>query len=131
LAVNYIRGRPGGIWEDPKTKDLLISYENTLKRKAEKLRVDMVVLSPALLPHPNNHKLAEMLGIELDEDGFFKSPNPVALPCDTTLEGVFTCGYSRGPRGVSESATQASAVAGRVAEKISLTRLRRTGDEGG
>jgi heterodisulfide reductase subunit A len=125
LGVNYIRGRPGGIWEDPKTKDLIISYEDTLNRKAEKLRVDMVVLSPALLPHPNNHKLAEMLGIELDEDGFFKSPNPVASPCDTTLEGVFTCGYSRGPRGVSESATQASAVAGRVAEKISLTKPRR------
>ena len=123
LGVRYIRGRPGGIWEDPKTKDLIISFENTLNRKAEKLRVDMVVLSPALLPHPSNQKLAEMLGLELDEDGFFKSPNPVASPCDTTLKGIFTCGYCRGPRGVSESATQASAVAGRVAETVALTKL--------
>lgn len=123
LGVKYIRGRPGGIWEDPKTKDLIISFENTLIRRAEKLRVDMVVLSPALLPHPSNQKLAEMLGVELDEDGFFKSPNPVASPFDTTLEGVFTCGYCRGPRGISESATQASAAAGRVAETFALTKL--------
>ncbi|MFB0561030.1 MAG: 4Fe-4S dicluster domain-containing protein [Candidatus Lokiarchaeia archaeon] len=123
LDVKYIRGRPGGIWEDRKTKDLIISYENTFMRRAEKLRVEMVVLSSALLPHPSNQKLAEMLGVELDEDGFFKSPNPVASPCDTALEGVFTCGYCRGPRGISESATQASAATGRVAETIALTKL--------
>lgn len=125
LGVNYIRGRPGEIWEDPETRDLIIRFENTLIQRAEKLRVDMVVLSPALLPHPNNQKLAEMLGIELDADGFFKSPNPVASPCDTTLKGIFTCGYCRGPRGISESATQASAAAGRVTETIALAKLRR------
>ncbi|MEM2146956.1 MAG: FAD-dependent oxidoreductase, partial [Candidatus Jordarchaeaceae archaeon] len=42
LGVKYIRGRPGGIWEEPETKDLIISYENTLIQKAEKLRVNMV-----------------------------------------------------------------------------------------
>ncbi|MEM3526316.1 MAG: 4Fe-4S binding protein, partial [Candidatus Jordarchaeaceae archaeon] len=41
LGVEYIRGRPGGIWEDPKTKDLIVSYENTLIQRAEKLRVDL------------------------------------------------------------------------------------------
>ncbi|MHA1207889.1 MAG: 4Fe-4S dicluster domain-containing protein [Candidatus Freyarchaeota archaeon] len=126
LGVRYIRGRPGWIWEDPETKDLIIGFENTLAQRAEKLRVDMVVLSPALLPHPSNRELAEILGVELDEDGFFRSPNPVASPCDTTVEGIFTVGYCRGPRGVSESATQASAAAARVTEKISLTKERRT-----
>jgi heterodisulfide reductase subunit A len=125
LGVKYIRGRPGEIWEEPNTKDLIISYENTLIRRAEKLRVDLVVLSPALLPHPSNQKLAEILGLELDENGFFKSPNPVTSPCDTTIEGVFTCGYCRGPRGISESATQASAAAARVAETLALTKSRR------
>jgi heterodisulfide reductase subunit A len=125
LGVKYIRGRPGGIWEDPKTKDLIINYENTLIQRAEKLRVDLVVLSPALLPHPSNQKLAEILGLELDENGFFKSPNPVTTPCDTTIEGIFTCGYCRGPRGISESATQASAAAARVAEAIALKKSMR------
>jgi heterodisulfide reductase subunit A len=125
LGVKYIRGRPGGIWEDPKTRDLIISFENTLTQRVEKLRVDMVVLSPALLPHPNNRKLAEFLGLELDEHGFFKSPNPVSQPFDTTIKGVFTCGYCRGPRGISESATQASAAAGRVTETITLAKMGR------
>ncbi|MFQ6074988.1 MAG: FAD-dependent oxidoreductase [Candidatus Bathyarchaeia archaeon] len=119
-GINYIRGRPGGITEDPQTKDLTIWYEDTLSRKPKTLTVNLVVLCPALLPHPSNRELAEILGVELDEYGFFKSPNPLTAPVDTTVPGILTCGYSRGPKGISESAIQGSAAAARASEMIAL-----------
>ncbi len=124
--INYVRGRPGVISEDPKTKDLSIWYEDTLSRKPQTLTVDLVVLCPALLPHPGNQILSKILNVELDEYGFFKSPNSLTAPVDTTVPGVFTCGYSRGPKGISESAIQGSATSARVSEMLAL--MKRKGD---
>jgi len=45
-GVKYIRGRPGEIKENPMTKDLIIRYENTLSKKAEEMKTDLVVLCP-------------------------------------------------------------------------------------
>jgi heterodisulfide reductase subunit A len=118
LGIKYIRGRPGAITEDPSTKDLTIWYEDTATRTPETSTVDLVVLCPALLPHPSNRELAPMLGIELDEYGFFQTPNPLTAPVDTTRRGIYSCGYSRGPKGISEAAIQGSAAAARVSELI-------------
>lgn len=119
-GVKYIRGRPGEIKENPRTNDLIIRYENTVSRKAEELKVDLVVLCPALIPTDSNEKLAKILGAELDEYGFFKSEDLLFAPVDTNVPGVFTCGYCQGPKDIPESVAQASGAAARAAEAIAL-----------
>lgn len=120
--VRYIRSRPGEIREDPETKDLTIWYDDTLTREIKALKnVDIVVLSPALLPRPGNKELAEIMGIELDEYGFFEVRHPLVAPIDTTKPGIFVCGYCQAPKDIPDSVAQASAAAARAAEAIALT----------
>jgi len=114
--VKYIRSHPSRIEEDPETRDLLIRYEDTLEGRVKSVRVDLVVLCPALIPRRSNRKLAEILNIEVDEYGFFKSKDPLFSPVDTNVPGIFICGYCQGPKDIPESVAQASGAAARAAE---------------
>ncbi len=120
--VKYIRGRPGEIKEDPK-KSLTIWYDDTFTREIKSLTdVDLVVLCPALIPREGNKRLAEIIGVELDEYGFFKVKHPLFAPVDTTIPGVFVCGYCQSPKDIPDSVAQASAAAARAAEMLAQVR---------
>jgi heterodisulfide reductase subunit A len=71
LGVNYVRGRPASVYEN-KDKSLTIRYKDTLTGKVEENTVDIVVLSTAIIPSQGNKKLGKVLGIDVDENGFFK-----------------------------------------------------------
>jgi len=120
-GVNYIRGRPSEIKENPKTGDLVIWYEDPTDRKVKTMLVSMAVLCTALVPRLDNKELADILGVELDEYGFFKAKDPLHAPVDTTVPGIFICGYCQGPKDISESVAQASGAAGRATEVIMST----------
>ncbi len=120
-GVKYIRSRPGEIREDPKTKSLIIWYDDTFTREIKTLtNVDLVVLCPALVPRPGNRRLAEATGIELDEYGFFEVRHPLLAPVDATVPGIFVCGYCQAPKDIPDSVAQASGAAARVAEVLAL-----------
>jgi len=55
--VNFIKGKPSRIAEDPKTKDLIIFSENIETGKTEKIKSNMVILSEALVPSKDSHEL--------------------------------------------------------------------------
>jgi heterodisulfide reductase subunit A len=116
--VNYIKAHPGGIAEDPVTKNLQIYYEDIKTGRMKKLCTDMVVLCPALIPKEGNKRIAETMGLELDEYGFFKSKNQLTAPVDTNVPGVYICGYCQSPKDIPESVAQASGAAARAAETI-------------
>jgi heterodisulfide reductase subunit A len=115
-GVKYIRGRPGEIREDPTTKDLTILYENTDVGKVEKMTVDLVVLCTAAMPHRDNRKLGGVLGVKLDEFGFFEDKDMLTAPIETSKPGVYVCGSCHGPRDIPESVAEASATAAKAAE---------------
>ncbi len=115
-GVKYINGRVSTVIEDPATKDLFVRYENITQGKIEELRADLVVLCPALIPRDDNKVLARILGLELNEYGFFKTKDPLLMSVETNVEGVFVCGYCQAPKDISESVTQASAAAAKAAE---------------
>ncbi len=116
--VDYIRGRPGSIEVNPENDNPIIWYEETTSGEVKSLEAEMVVLAQAMVPQISED-LAKSLGIELDEDGFVKTPDKLLQPLDTTRPGVFACGYVHSPRDIPDSVTQASGAAGRVAEAIS------------
>lgn len=120
-AVKYINARPSEIKEDPRTGDLILWYEDPISRNVEEMRVDLVILCPAFISEPTNKKLTEILKLELDEYGFFKSRNPPHASVDTNVSGIFICGCCEGPKDIPESVAQASAAADRAAETIVST----------
>jgi heterodisulfide reductase subunit A len=77
----------------------------------EEETVDLLVLSAGLVPAEGNPRLAKTLGIELDDLGFFKEPDPVRKPLASGAEGIYLCGGATGPIDISESVVQASAAA--------------------
>lgn len=117
-GVKYVKAHPGGITEDPITKDLQIYYEDIPTGEMKKLTTDMVVLCPALIPKEDNKKIAEIMGLELDEYGFFKSKDELTAPVDTNVPGIYICGYCQSPKDIPESVAQASGAAARAAETI-------------
>ena len=117
-GVKYIKAHPGGITEDPTTKNLQVHYEDMKTGEMKTLDADMVVLCPALIPKSDNKKLAQTMGIEIDEFGFFKSKNLLTAPMDTNIPGIYVCGYCQCPKDIPESVAQASGAAARAAETI-------------
>lgn len=121
--LNYIRGRPGEIREDPATGNLIIWYEDTIDRTVRQLSVDLVVLCTAIIPRPENEELANILGMNLDRYGFFDNPER-ATTVDTTRPGIFTCGCCQGPKSMVDSVSQGSAAAAKAAEILYLSTVR-------
>jgi len=120
-GVKYIKAHPGGIAEDPATRSLKIQYEDIKTGEMKTLDADMVVLCPALIPKAENQKLAEAMGLELDEFGFFRAGDPLTSPVDTNVPGIYICGYCQCPKDIPESVAQASGAAARAAETIACT----------
>jgi heterodisulfide reductase subunit A len=116
--VKYLKAHPGGITEDPARKSLQVHYEDMKTGEMKTLDADMVVLCPALIPKSENKKLAETMGLELDESGFFKAKNLLTAPLDTNVAGIYICGYCQSPKDIPESVAQASGAAARAAETI-------------
>jgi heterodisulfide reductase subunit A len=83
----------------------------------------MVILATACVPSKGLPELADILGIELNEFGFFKTH--MSQPMDTTRPGIFTCGCAHGPMDIPESVAQASGAAARAAQTVLESEMRK------
>ena len=108
-GVRYVKGKPSDVFQDPVTKGLTLRYEDLDTGCLHDLELDLLVLATGLLPGPRNQKLAQRLGIELNERGFFAERDPIFAPLESTVEGIYLCGGATGPIDISESVTQAIA----------------------
>ena len=115
-GVRYICARPGLITEDSQTKKLTVWYEDHSRGGATSLEADMVILSTALIPRRGTLELAKVLGIDVDEHGFFKVRDPVMKPVESTRDGIFIAGYCETPKDIPESVAQASGAAAKACE---------------
>lgn len=114
-GVKYVRARAGEVSQD-ENQNPLIWYEDIDERRVQSMVVDLCVLATSLVPSGGAEKLAEALGIELDEYGFFAT-DPFS-PVESSRPGVFVCGYAEAPLDIPESVAQASGAAGKAAEVI-------------
>jgi len=82
----------------------------------------LLVLSTGIVPGDNN-ELAELLSLELTDDGFFKELDTKFCPVDLVINGVFVCGLANAPACLDEEVVQAQAVAQRAASLLAKERL--------
>lgn len=114
-GLKYIRGRVAEILQDEELNPV-VYYENTELRRVERMTLDMVILANACSAPKGIMKVAQLLGVNLDENNFIEThPN---RPLDTSVPGVYTCGCAQGPLDIPESVAQASSAAARAAETV-------------
>ena len=113
--INYIKSKIAQITIDEEENPIIV-YEDLDNRQIKRLKVDLVVLATCIIPPQGIEKLAEVLGIELDDYNFIKT-TPF-IPVETSKIGVFTCGCVHEPMDIPRSVAEASGAAARAAEVI-------------
>jgi len=112
-GVNYIRGRPSSVYEN-EDKSITVRYLDTHTREVNEKTVDLLVLSTAIIPSIENKKLAGILGIEVDESGFFKVESLMTNPIQATRGGVYLAGCNQGPKDIPDSVAMGSGAAAKA-----------------
>jgi heterodisulfide reductase subunit A len=101
-------------------------WEPVIKEGVE-IEPDLVVLSAATIPNPDNKRIAEMLKVPLTKDGFFLEAHMKLRPVDFATEGIFLCGMAHSPKYIDESIAQACAAAARATTILSKPTLEMEG----
>lgn len=129
MGIKFVKGRPTEIVQDPEDKTLIVDVEDAVSRKFLELEADLVVLATAMVPSDDTKEIAEMLGIELDQDGFFKEYNAKVRPTETKIRGVYLCGGATFPKDAPTSSLHAHSAAVKAAKFLStgkITKYQRT-----
>jgi len=125
IFVNYDDERkPQVTNENGKLK--VTFWEPVIKEEFD-VEPDVVVLSAATIPNPENKHVAEMLKVPLTKDGSFLEAHMKLRPVDFATEGVFLCGMAHSPKYVDESIAQACAAAARATTILSRDKLEMEG----
>jgi len=107
-GIRYIRSMPSSVKELQQSKNLLLKYVTEDGKLVEE-EFEMVVLSVGLTPPVEAAKLAQALGIDLEEHGFCQTA--LENPVQTSRDGVFVCGAFGGPKDIPETVMEASSAA--------------------
>ncbi len=126
--VNYIKGLPNKIYENPETNDLIIRHTDITTGEVKFDTVNMVILFPAVVPNKNSEKLNKILGIEVDEYGFIK-PKSYFNNIETSVPGIFTCGCAHGPEDISTSVSEACGASGFAAGRSTIIKAEEIKEE--
>jgi heterodisulfide reductase subunit A2 len=87
---------------------------DTLTGLPVEVAADMVVVSPAMVPSEGTRELAEMLGLDVDQFGWWTEKEGNLAPLETARAGIFLAGTGIGPKDIPESVSQGSGAAGKV-----------------
>jgi heterodisulfide reductase subunit A len=88
---------------------------------------DLVVLSAAVLHSEDNERLAKMLKVPINEDGFFLEAHAKLRPVDFATDGVYVCGLAHSPKLIEESVSQAKAAVSRACMVLSKDEIEAEG----
>ena len=125
LEELYARAREAGVTfiqyqeEDPPRLlpgegSLHVGVTDLMLEEELLIPADIVVLNVPTVPNPDNGRLARMLKVPLDRDGFFMEAHVKLAPVDFATDGIFLCGLAHGPKNLEESIVQARAAGARA-----------------
>lgn len=84
---------------------------------------DLLVLAAPIVARDDRQDLSDLLRVPLNADGFFLEAHVKLRPVDFASEGLFLCGTAHAPKFISETISQANAVAARSASILSCKRM--------
>jgi heterodisulfide reductase subunit A len=92
---------------------MVIKYNNVSSKK-NVIPIDMAILAPSIQPKDDAPKLAKILGISIDEYGFFQENDPYASSVISSKPGIFIVGCAQGAKNIQDSVSQANAAVGKI-----------------
>jgi len=116
--LRMIRCMPGHIFQGDNDR-LILRYVDEKDGGPVKEVFDLVVLSIGIMPGETNKRVAELLGLRLDENGFFAVSNGFKRT-STNQEGIFLAGTSQGPKSILDSMAHAGHAAREVARYLGV-----------
>ena len=101
------------------TEPLQIEIREPMLDRHILLEPDLLVLSMPIIPAEGTRKLATLLKLPVDMDGFFLEAHVKLRPVDFSADGVFMAGMAHYPKLLDETIAQAQAAASRAALVLS------------
>jgi len=111
--LRLVRAIPGEIRHGADGRPELVYLGSNEERIAESF--DLVVLSVGISPDPELLPLAELLGVQINQDGFFGRDGNEVL---TDATGVFVAGAVHGPKSIEDTVSHSIRTAGTVASYL-------------
>jgi len=102
---------------------LMVSTWEPILKAWIPIETDILTLSVATVPNPDNERLARMLKVPLTKDGFFLEAHVKLRPLDFATDGIFLCGLAHWPKLIDESISQACGAAARASTILSRKTL--------
>lgn len=122
-GVKYVNSLISKLIEVPENKNILIKYVDDNGEIMEE-EFNMVILAAGLCPSKDTNKLAEILGVELNEYGFIKTGS--FSPAKTTREGIYVGGVSKEPGDIPKTVIDSSCASANVSQLLSEKRWTET-----
>ncbi len=122
--VKFIRGK--GTRVAPSADEpqrLIVEAEDTITGKFVRLPVDMVVLSPAMVPRSDYKEIARLFNLSTDKNGFFMERHPKLAPLATMSEGIFIAGVCQSPKDIPDTVAQANGAAAEALTIVSRQKM--------
>ena len=122
--VKFIRGKGTRVAENgDEPGRLIVEAEDTITGKFVQLPVDMVVLSPAMIPREDSKNIARLFNLSTDKYGFFMERHPKLAPLSTMSEGVFIAGVCQSPKDIPDTVAQANGAAAEALTIVSKEKM--------
>lgn len=106
--IHFIRGRVSEVSEDI-DGHVIVKAEDTLSGKPVKVTLDLLVLMSGMVCNPAIDKVASMIKVDVDTDGFLRSRDNVYSIMESERPGVFLAGACTGTKTVPETVAEARA----------------------
>jgi heterodisulfide reductase subunit A len=114
-SIRLIRGLPGDFY--PASNDTIsLSFYDEETRRTITEDFDMIILSVGITPSASHGFFKDMLGLSLNQDGFFSAPD------QTQNKGIFVAGSAEGPMNVAESITHGKRAALEMAKYLGVVK---------
>lgn len=105
----FIRGRISKVAREG--DKLVVWGVDSIANVQIKIRADLVVLAPAIVPRHDAKRLAQLLNVPTDQYGFFVESHPKLQPVQSVTSGVFLAGACQAPKDIPDVVAQSGAAA--------------------
>ncbi len=101
---------------------IVITFEDQDLLMPTELKVDILTLATAIIPH-QNAPLADLYKVNLNAEGFFSEAHAKIKPVESSTAGIYMAGLCHYPKPIQESIIEALACASRAGTLLSRDTL--------
>lgn len=109
-GIRFIRGRVSEVSENI-SGDVVVKAEDTLTGKPLKVTLNLLVLMAGMSSNPDATRLAGMLSLAIDSDGFLQSCDNIGSIHRSKAKGIYYAGACTGPKTLPETLAEARSAA--------------------